>query len=236
MRMISNGTSLRIFLDADNNEDGASFQIYRDAPNFSGAQVQIFDVNNSGNVMLTGALTSVPNTNLTIDAGAGTGNTVHIMDGLVIHGNCERQTALASGSREAAGQTQEECAAGTITSGAYVEANLMTSEERAADTIDRFEQGDLLCWSADDQQLKKCASENDPLVMGVADANGKPIVLGAEQIKVIGPVKAGDYLVASGTPGYAMASHDPSFGIVIGQALEDFDGGRGLILAMIRKM
>ena len=112
----------------------------------------------------------------------------------------------------------------------------MTQEERAADMVGRFERGDLLCWSADAHQLEKCAIANDPLVMGVADGNGKPIVLGAEQIKVLGPIRAGDYLVASDVPGYAQASDAPSFGIVIGQALEDFAGESGLISAMIRKM
>ena len=131
---------------------------------------------------------------------------------------------------------QTDCEGGTITSGAYVEANLMTNEERISEAIDRFEKGDLLCWSAEGNRLEKCSSANDPLVMGVADANGKPIVLGAEQIKVLGPVQVGDYLVASDVPGYATASDDPSFGIVIGQALENLEGEQGLIKAMIRKM
>jgi len=112
----------------------------------------------------------------------------------------------------------------------------MTTEERAAEKLDHFERGDLLCWSADVQRLGLCEKANDQLVMAVADVNGKPIVLGAEQIKVIGPVQAGDYLVASNVSGYAMASKDPSFGIVIGQALEGFEGEQGLIMAMIRKM
>ena len=37
-------------------------------------------------------------------------------------------------------------------------------------------------------------------------------------------------------PGYAMAAPNPTFGIVIAQALEEFDGERGVIKAMIRKM
>jgi hypothetical protein len=73
------------------------------------------------------------------------------------------------------------------------------------------------------------------LVLAVADANGKPIVIGAEVIKVVGPVHAGDLLVASAVPGYAVANSQPAPGAVIAQALEDLDGERGLIRAMIRK-
>ncbi len=120
--------------------------------------------------------------------------------------------------------------------GALVEANLQTPEEIQAGRIDRFEQGDLLCWSAKDQQLDLCTTANDPLIMAVGDSEGRPIVLGAEPVKVLGPVQAGDYLVASDVPGYAMATRSPSFGIVIAQALDSFSGEQGLIKAMIRKM
>jgi hypothetical protein len=125
---------------------------------------------------------------------------------------------------------------GSIGCGAITENNLQTEEEQAAGGSDRFEEGDLLCWSAKEQRLEKCAVANDPLVQAVADKGGRPIVIGAEAVKVIGPVRAGDYLVASGVPGYAIASPHPTFGIVIAQALEDFDGERGAIKAMIRKM
>ncbi len=117
--------------------------------------------------------------------------------------------------------------------GALTEANLQTAEERAAERISRFEEGDVMCWG--DGQLEKCAQVGDPLVQAVADANGKPIIIGAEVIKVVGPVKRGDFLVASDVPGYAMAARSPAFGTVIAQALEDFIGGQGLIRAMIRK-
>ena len=71
--------------------------------------------------------------------------------------------------------------------------------------------------------------------MAVASDSGKPIVLGAEPIKVLGPVKAGDLLVSSNMLGYAMVNSNPLPGTVIAQALEDFNGERGLIKAMIRK-
>jgi hypothetical protein len=120
-----------------------------------------------------------------------------------------------------------------INCGALTEANLQTAVERMADGSDRFEEGDVLCWG--DGQLEKCTQAGDPLVQAVADAAGRPIVIGAERVKVIGPVKKGDFLVASEVPGYAMAADNPAFGTVIAQALEDLEGGKGLVKAMIRK-
>jgi hypothetical protein len=117
--------------------------------------------------------------------------------------------------------------------GALTEANLQTEEELAAERIDRFETGDILCWAG--ERLEKCARAGDPLVQAVADPDGRPIVIGAEVIKVIGPVHYGDLLVASNMPGYATVDNDPQPGAVIAQALEDFDGEKGIIRAMIRK-
>jgi hypothetical protein len=157
-----------------------------------------------------------------------------------IHGNLDLRgtcTAASSPPSELGSDliAHEECSVGSITSGAYVEANLMTTEERASQAKSPFSEGDVLCWG-DEDQLTLCHSWSDPLVMAVASVDGKPIVLGAERIKVLGPVQRGDYLVASNVPGYAMATRTPSFGIVIAQALESFDGDQGLITAMIRKM
>jgi hypothetical protein len=118
--------------------------------------------------------------------------------------------------------------------GALTEANLQTPEELAAERIDRFEEGDVLCWAG--ERLEKCSTANDLLVQAVADVDGLPIVLGAEAVKVLGTVHYGDLLVASDVPGYAMVNNDdPRSGSVIAQALEDFDGEQGLIRAMIRK-
>jgi len=117
--------------------------------------------------------------------------------------------------------------------GAILEANLQTAAEKNATKVDRFDEGDVLCWGID--QLELCAVSNDRLVQAVADKDGKPIVLGAEKVKVLGPVQRGDILVASDVPGYAMVNNDPRSGSVIAQALENFDGQRGIIKAMIRK-
>jgi hypothetical protein len=50
-----------------------------------------------------------------------------------------------------------------------------------------------------------------------------------------GPIRAGDLLVTSSTPGHAMRASDPSraLGTALGKALRDFDGGRGLIPVLV---
>jgi hypothetical protein len=121
-----------------------------------------------------------------------------------------------------------------IQTGAVIELNLMTPAEQTAGRIDRFTEGDLLCWSTQTERLETCNQANTRLVMAVANAKGLPIVQGAEPVKVIGPVMAGDTLVASATPGYAMVNNDALQGTTIGKALADFDGKAGVILVWIR--
>jgi hypothetical protein len=166
--------------------------------------------------------------------GCGSNANLVVSGNLDLRGSCTVASNSPDGS-DALAVVDEDCVAGSITSGAYVEANLMRPEERNSDGIERFQRGDLLCWSGAHEQLELCTTANDRLVMAVADPNGRPIVIGAEPVKVLGPVEAGDILVSSDVPGYAMVNNDPKPGTVIGQALESFDGEMGLIKAMVRK-
>lgn len=196
---------LHFFIDSDNNATDDFLSLYS---NTAGVTTPIFTVNENGDTSLSGDLS--------------------------VGGSCN--LAATTGDQSVAWNGEvEECLAGSITSGAYIEANLQSHEERRAGGNSLFEQGDLLCWDAERQQLELCRIANDRLVMAVADRSGRPIVLGAEPIKVLGPIKAGDILVASSTPGYAIVNNNPGPGTVIAQALEDFDGKTGLIKAMIRK-
>lgn len=125
-----------------------------------------------------------------------------------------------------------------LQTGGLVEANLQTSEERNAPAIVRFEQGDVLCWNPTEKVLQHCMQEASPLVVAVANGDGKPMIAGVEPIKVRGPVRPGDLLVSSSTPGVAVAwrtlSHDPTpSGVVIAKALEANEAGEGLIQALI---
>ena len=126
-----------------------------------------------------------------------------------------------------------QCTPGSISTGAVIELGLLTQEEHLAGQIDRFTWGDVLCWSRETARLELCEEENNRLIMAVAAPNGYPVVLGAEPIKVIGPVQIGDLLVASDVLGYAMVNNNPAPGTVIAKAIEDFDGERGIIKAMI---
>ncbi|MBI5434403.1 MAG: hypothetical protein HZA52_16335 [Planctomycetes bacterium] len=66
---------------------------------------------------------------------------------------------------------------------------------------------------------------------------GNVVTLGAfRAIRVdssYGAIRAGDLLVASSNPGYAMAAADPRIGTVIGKALSDWSGGLGEIPVMV---
>lgn len=68
-------------------------------------------------------------------------------------------------------------------------------------------------------------------------AYGNVVTLGAfRAVRVdasFGAIRAGDMLVASPNPGYAMVSHDPRLGTVIGKALGDWSAGLGEVPLMV---
>ncbi|MCE9596269.1 MAG: hypothetical protein K8S98_18920 [Planctomycetes bacterium] len=68
-------------------------------------------------------------------------------------------------------------------------------------------------------------------------AHGNVVTLGSfRAIRVdstYGAIHAGDLLVASPNPGYAMASSDPRAGSIVGKALADWSGGLGEIPVMV---
>ena len=68
-------------------------------------------------------------------------------------------------------------------------------------------------------------------------AGGVPVtILGTVLCKVStenGPIRPGDLLVTSATPGHAMRADDPPPGTVLGKAMESLDSGAGLILVLV---
>ncbi len=68
-------------------------------------------------------------------------------------------------------------------------------------------------------------------------ANGVPVtILGMVQCKVSaenGPIRPGDLLITSATPGHAMRADDPPRGTTLGKALGILDSGTGLILVLV---
>lgn len=122
--------------------------------------------------------------------------------------------------------------------GAVIEANLQTPDQMASETIADFSEGEVLCWDGVEQLLVRCSQQASPLVVAVADSRGKPIILGAEVINVLGPVLPGDLLVSSNRAGYAVAwtavgSGEPPMGVVIAKALAGCDQFTCQIKALI---
>jgi len=193
--------------------------------------------------------------NFYFNADGGTGNGHILVGGIHLNGgnggvaqiNLQNNDAIEYRDSEQPGSFYFNADGGTgnakirvsqVIQGATIETQLMTPDELEGETIPRFSRGDLLCWDWEAGQLEMCAESLSPLVVAVADENGKPIVLGAEPVKVLGPVQPGDLLVASDVPGYAIAwsqvgEGSPPVGVVIAKALERFDGGQGMIKAMI---
>ncbi len=169
---------------------------------------------------------SAGGSDLSVDAGYGSHNTLNLLDDVRIpEGNLDMVGHDVNNVNTIYVQDAH-C-------GALLEANLQTPEEQELGENDRFEEGDVLCWAED--RLEKCTAANDRLVQAVANAKGEPIVIGAEAVKVLGPLQKGDLLVASDVPGFATVNNDPAPGTVIAQALEGFEGEKGIVKAMIRK-
>jgi hypothetical protein len=61
-------------------------------------------------------------------------------------------------------------------------------------------------------------------------------ILGIVQVKASaenGPIRPGDLLTTSSTPGHAMKATEPKIGTVIGKALEGLDEGTGVIKMLV---
>lgn len=106
------------------------------------------------------------------------------------------------------------------------------------------EKGDIISYTRGKNDLFSVSTtKNDERVIGIYSSNptltlnnpnsGIPVALqGRVPINVVGePIKKGDYLTASNTPGKAMKATTSSF--VVGRALEDFKGGRGQIICLV---
>lgn len=89
---------------------------------------------------------------------------------------------------------------------------------------------------ANDRKLAGVVSSHPAYIMN-AECPGPRVCLalqGRVPVKVIGQVEKGDMLVPSSVPGYAMVNNSPTYGCVIGKAIENkYTEGQGLILASI---
>lgn len=91
------------------------------------------------------------------------------------------------------------------------------------------EDGIVPCFKEDDTCLAGVISTKPALKMA-SDEKGQYIALaGKVPCKVIGPIKAGDILTTSSIDGYAQQTEEPNLGAVVGKALENFEGEKGVI-------
>lgn len=125
-----------------------------------------------------------------------------------------------------------------LQTGGIVEVNLQTSAELAMPRIERFVQGDVLCWDAAQEMLALCSERASTLIVAIADVQGKPLIAGVEPVRVCGAVRPGDLLISSTQPGCAEAwpvttSPNPPTGVVIAKSLGVQVDGEGLVKAMI---
>jgi hypothetical protein len=89
-----------------------------------------------------------------------------------------------------------------------------------------------------DRRVAGVVSTDPAYIMNsVMDApNATPVALmGKVPTKVIGPVSKGDLMVSAGN-GYARADANPSIGSVIGKALEESQGGTGVINVVVGRL
>lgn len=198
-------------------------------------------------------VTSLANKDITLDPGEGTYNKVIVLDHMQVRGDLEMVSTWASrgnGGRALVHNDNDtleinynrDFSGGVLVNnfrtGAIIEENLMTPAQSQDFSLLPFEQGDVLCWNSNADRLAYCNGVASPMVVAVADDQGKPIVLGAEPMKVTGVVEPGDLLVSSDEPGYAAAwsqvgDNSAPIGLVIAKALESSDGGHNVIKAMI---
>ncbi len=104
--------------------------------------------------------------------------------------------------------------------------------------ISKLEPGTVVVISKDG--VIPCAKENDthlagiistsPAVKMASEEKGQYIALaGKVPCKVIGKIKAGDMLTTSMIEGHAQKVEQPILGAVVGKALEDFEGAKGVV-------
>jgi hypothetical protein len=91
-----------------------------------------------------------------------------------------------------------------------------------------------ICHSHGDIKVAGIVSQNPAYRMndeaGTDETHPHIALKGRVPCKVIGPVKKGDLLVTSSYPGYAeRATDQDSPNAIIGKALEDFNGVKGLV-------
>ena len=128
------------------------------------------------------------------------------------------------------------------------------SQAQYADLAEKYtadqtiEPGTVVCFGGT-AEVTVCNNDMDRKIAGVVSTNPAYLMnssleaeysvdlalQGRVPCKVIGPVSKGDMMVSAGN-GHARAEENPSYGSVIGKAVEDFDGEIGVIEVLVGRM
>jgi hypothetical protein len=202
--------------------------------------------NGIGNVELESATIQVGKQNANVVVTSfGTGNLVFAVNAsnviAVTAGGIENGLANGVGNIGSATNTFNTVFA-KATSAQYADL----AEMYAADSA--YEPGTVVSFGGS-HEVTMSTTSSDNRIAGVISTNPSYImnsVLQGEHVvavaltgrvptQVIGPVRKGDMMVSAGN-GHACASSSPAMGTVIGKALENFDGVKGVIEIVVGRM
>jgi len=203
-------------------------------------------IDTSGNISTNGNLTVDGNTIISgnVDLGSNTVDTISVngyIDTNVIPDSNGTRNLGSSGNRW--GTVYGNTFSGTATTARY--ADLAENYLGDAD----YEPGTVLVLGGD-AEVTITDRKGDRRVAGVVTTNPAHLMnstLEGEHVtgvalqgrvpcKVLGKVSKGDILVTSAVPGYACVDNNPTYGSVIGKAIEDKDDtGKGVIEVLVGK-
>ena len=180
----------------------------------------------------TGTVTSVGAGDGTVCGGTASAPTIGV-DGTVIRTTGDQCMAGIKHFTGAQTRFTSVSATGIIQGACVIGAGFMESNA-PADQV--YSQGTVLAINSGGCVVESTQA-NDTMVFGVAAGDTVvPIVMGAEPVCITGEICIGDYIVTSDKVGHGKKADNPTFGTVIGQAMESGCGDTFAIKAMIRKM
>ena len=143
-------------------------------------------------------------------------------------------------ARDASGNFSAGTITALATSAQYADVaeNFKVNEQADAGTVMVFDKDGLLviCNSYADPMLVGIVSTDPAYLLNSDQPDGQPIALaGQVPCKVVGPVKVGDLLTTSKTPGYAtvLELNDWKPGIIVGKAMENCSIGKHTIKVFV---
>ena len=116
------------------------------------------------------------------------------------------------------------------------------------DAAEDVEPGDVVCIDVEhDRRVVKSAQPYDTMVAGIISTDPAMLIGDSESPSPLalagqvpckvsaegGPIRRGDLLVTSSTPGHAMKATDPRPGTVLGKALGELETGTGVIYVLV---